>query len=133
MTQPSKIICPGEPLTLTCRETNGTEIEVLRWNIHLPSGNTTLIERNIPIVGNRPPRSFIHPTTQGITVFNFSRTSDENIHPLVTELLISGVSVGINGTEISCSKADLSDRHNTTIYVINGKYYTILLSNEIDR
>ena len=120
MTQSTNLICPGEQFTLTCRETNGTEIEVLEWNIHLPSGNTTLIKRNVPIVGSSPLQPFIHPTTQGITVFNFSRTSDENTHPLVTELLISGVNIEINGTEISCSKADLSDRHTTTIYVING-------------
>ena len=118
---PSSEVCPGEQLTLICQTNATSDIEVLQWNINLSGGNTTSIRRSIPIVGNRPPNPFIHPTTYGVVVFNFSRASNENTHPLITELLIGSVNVGINGTEINCSKADLSERRATTIHVIGDK------------
>ena len=118
-------VCPGEQVNLTCQTKASSDTEILQWNINLPSGSgdTISFRQSIPIEGNRPPEPFIHPTTHGTVVFNFSRTSEESIHPLVTELLISGpgVNVGINGTEISCSKVDLSDIRTITIHVINGR------------
>lgn len=114
----SDFICPGEELTLTC-ETNETEIEVLQWNLDFPSVDIIPIRNNIPIVGNLPPESIIRLTTHDVVIFTFYRTSDKNTHPLVTELVISEVNIGINGMEISCSKTDLTDRHTTIIHVID--------------
>ena len=119
-------VCPGEQVNLTCQTKASSDTEILRWNINLPSqGDTHTISfrKSIPIEGNLPPEPIIRPTAHGTVVFNFSRTSDENTHPLVTKLLISGsgVNAGINGTEISCSKVDLSDIRTITIHVINGR------------
>jgi hypothetical protein len=113
-------VCPGEQVNLTC-QTNSSDTEILRWSINLPSGVT--IRKSIPIEGNLPPEPFIHPTTHGTVVFNFSRTSDESTYPLVIELLISGANIGINGTEISCSKVDLSDIRTITITIIDGRHH----------
>ena len=116
-------VCPGEQVNLTCQTKASLDIEILQWNINLPSGDTISVRKSIPIEGNLPPEPFIHLTTHGTVVFNFSRTSEENTYPLVTELLISGINIGINGTEISCSKVDLSDIRTITIIVINGRYH----------
>ena len=94
-------VCPGEQVNLTCQTKASSDTEILRWNIRLPSQedtHTISVRKSIPIEGNLPPEPFIYPTTHGTVVFNFSRTSEESTHPLVTELLISGpgVNVGIN-------------------------------------
>ena len=115
-------VCPGEQVNLTCQTKASSDTEILQWNVNLPSGDMVSVRRSIPIEGNLP-RPFIHPTIHGTVVFNFSRTSEENTYPLITELLISGANIGINGTEISCSKVDLSDIRTITIIVIDGRYH----------
>ena len=105
---------------MTC-ETNETGVEVLQWTVNFPSGETTSFRKSIPIEGNLLPEPFIYPTDYGNVVFNFSRTSDGNTYPLVTELSINEVNMGINGTEISCSEIDLSDKHTIIIHIIDGK------------
>ena len=115
-TELSDIACPGKQLTLIC-EINETGVELLRWIINLPLNNTQ-IRRSIPIEGNHPLEPFIYEDV----VFNFSRTSDERTYPFITELLVSEVIIGINGTEVSCSKPGLSDQHTTVIHIIDGNY-----------
>lgn len=118
------IVCPGEPLTLTC-ETNETEVEILRWIINLPSGNNNPIRKSIPIVGDLPLEPFMYQNDYGDIVFNFSRTSNDSTYPFITELSISEVNIGINGTEISCSKIDLSDQHTAVIHIIDyGRWFS---------
>jgi hypothetical protein len=119
LTELSDTICPGEQLTLIC-ETNDTGIEILRWSVNLPSGDNTPIRRSIPVEGNLPPEPFTYPNDYGSVVFNFSRTSDNKTYPFITELSISEVNMGINGTEISCSKSDLSDQRTIIIHVLDG-------------
>ena len=118
LTELPAIICPGEQLTLTC-ETNEMGVEVLRWIVNLPSGDNTPIRKSIPIEGDLPPEPFTYQNDYGDVVFNFSRTSDNDTYPFITQLSISEVNIGINGTEISCSKIDLSDQHTTVIYIID--------------
>jgi hypothetical protein len=125
LTEQSDIVCPGEQLTLIC-ETNDTEIEILRWIVSLPSGDITQIRRSIPIEGNLRPEPFTYPNDYNDVVFNFLRTSDENTHPFITELSISEMNMGINGTEISCSKIDLSDQRTTIIHIMDYGRYNII-------
>jgi hypothetical protein len=118
LTELSDTVCPGEQLTLIC-ETNDTGIEILQWSVNLPSGDKTLMRRSIPIEGDDPPRQFTYENYYDDVVFNFSRTSDKNIYPFITKLSISEVNIGINGTEINCSKIDLSDQHTTIIHIMD--------------
>jgi hypothetical protein len=116
LTKLPEFVCPGEQLTLIC-ETNDTGIEILQWSVNLPSGNKTLMRRSIPIEGDDPPRKFTYENDYDDVVFNFSRTSDKSIYPFITKLSISEVNIGINGTDISCSKIDLSIQCTAIIHI----------------
>ena len=122
----TELVCPGEQLTLTC-ETNETGVELLQWSINLPSGDNTQTRRSIPIEGDLPPEPLIYSSDYGNVVFNFSRPSNESTYPFITELSISEINIRINGTEISCSKVDLSDQHTTIIHIIDYGRYSFLI------
>ena len=108
--------CPGEQLTLTCTANHST---ILRWSIVLPEQNNTE-SRFIAFMGNSILASFSIEGT-GL-IFNFTRTSEAYSLPLRSELLIDGVTVDINGTEIHCSPLNISDPNTTFIvHVLGGR------------
>ena len=75
------------------------------------------VRRSIPIEGNLPPEPFIHSTAHGTVVFNFSHISDENTHPLVTELLISGPGVNVgNRNQLLKSRSVRYTYHNNSYH-----------------
>ena len=120
MLSPSKVafVCPGEQLTLTC-QTN--ESSILRWTITLPELNTTYT-RNVPFTGDGRLPLIIHSAVDNTVVFNFSRISEPNTHPLIAKLLIDNINTDLNGTETNCSVLGTSVTHTTVVNVLEGWY-----------
>ena len=54
------------------------------------------------------------------TIFKFLRTSAENSLPVMSKLVISPVSNGLNGTMINCENLDTAEVSSTTVAVIVG-------------
>ena len=58
----------------------------------------------------------------GTSTFNFSRLSDQNSLPLISRILISPISSGLNGTVVNCFEGGLSSTEpvaTTTVKVID--------------
>ena len=104
----------GSQLELTCTVA-GTFLE---WSFFLvPEGET--MARNF----FRSLHSGSVPATSDLEVnsimFTFSRISAEDRQPLVSRLLITPVSDGLNGTEVNCTDVVASNTSSIHIKVIN--------------
>ena len=92
------------------------ESSLLYWTVSVSSLDTTPTR----IIANQGEQS--QPTlTVGSSVFHFTRRSSNNESPLITQLTIDNVTVGINGTLLFCSTD--GDRNNalmTRIHVIEN-------------
>jgi hypothetical protein len=119
-------VCPGGQLELIC--TTSTTGTFLQWNFDLICGNeatSTHFTRTItPSVSTNDAMSYL--IVNSVT-FNFSRISGQNSLPLMSQLLISPVSEGLNGIELNCEDLDSSEKVATVISVVKcqcpGKYY----------
>ena len=56
-------------------------------------------------------------------MFTFSRLSTRDNLPLISRLIISNVSEGLNGVEISCTDAAMSDSATTAIHIVGGRLH----------
>ena len=91
----------GDPLQLTCT----ASAPFIRWNIvvvneHGVEEEITAIRNSIDL-SPEPKERIINSTT-----FTFSRTSAEDVSPLITTLSIDSVSIGLNGTIVNCRDAN---------------------------
>ena len=102
-------VCNRDQLELVCMTTSSS---VLDWIISIP-GNTT-IRRSLSTMSHLTQREI-----NSTTIITFSRISNENTVPLVSRLLISSVSIGLNGTEVNCVVGDAT--LSTVVNIINGK------------
>ena len=66
------------------------------------------------------PSSDIEPLSVNSTSFMFSRTSTQDSLPLMSRLLISPVTVDLNGTALNCVDVATSERSTTSIRIIPG-------------
>ena len=104
-------VCSGDELELTCT----TTADLLQWRFMAIHGNEpTAIEftRTITSTGSAMLNVIINST-----VFNFSRISAHNSVPLMSRLVISPVSNGLNGTVMNCVDAAAGEVSSTTIIV----------------
>ena len=91
-------VCPSENIAFFC-STN--ESLVLRWTVTIPKANISYL-KNIPSTGSGLLPTITHQTVHNTAVFNFSRPSESGSFPFTTMLIIDGVSIDLNGTEIVC-------------------------------
>ena len=66
-------------------------------------------------------------TINSTVMFTFSRLSIERDLPLISRVIISDVSEGLNGVEMHCTDAGMINSATTTIQVIGGRLLTIIL------
>ena len=99
-------VCDGGQLELICT-TTGSHLE-RRFNV-ICENTTTAFEISHVIQTARPTSATMSQQVVNSTVFNFSRISAEGASPLVSRLLISPVSNGLNGTVINCEDLDTSE------------------------
>ena len=108
---PNKIpVCNGGQVELVCTTTSG----LLEWSFTLFPENSTILRRYTRVLSTASQASYLLVNS---TLFTFSRRSPEHNTPLVSRLLISPVSDGLNGTDINCGDADTST--SAIIQIIN--------------
>ena len=100
-------MCNGSQLELTCTTTR----DFLQWRL---SVITRLFIRTITSASNVMSQLVVNST-----VFTFTRLSAEGNLPVVSRLLISPVSWGLNGTEMSCMDLITSETAVTIIKIID--------------
>ena len=104
-----------DPFQLTCT----ASVEFIRWSIVVV--NEQGMEEEITVSRNSrdsspPPRERIINST----TFTFTRTSAEDVLPLISTLTINSTSIGLNGTVVHCVDAiNPMSSASTTIYIIN--------------
>ena len=64
------------------------------------------------------PSGVLPPVTVNSTMFTYSRLSARDRLPLISRLIISSVSEGLNGVEVSCMDLEASESTTTTIRII---------------
>ena len=103
--------CQGDQLELTCVITG----RFLEWSFPLiPEGDTTA-RRYARVLNPNSPTSALE--VNSIT-FTFSIISAGNNLPLISRLLISQVSNGLDGTEVNCTDIGTSETVSTLITTI---------------
>ena len=105
----------GDPLQLTCT----ASIEFMRWSIVVV--NEHGMEEEIDAIRNSldssppPIDKIINSTT-----FTFTRTSAEDVLPLISTLSIDSISISLNGTVVNCMDTNNPMTSNsTTIQIID--------------
>ena len=100
-------ICPGGQVVLTCEKIFGS---FLYWTVSVPHLATTR-ERTVGIQG-----AILTPEFEiGFTEFNITRISES---PLISQMLISNVTTGINKSNIYCSEENNPSDSMVEIQVI---------------
>ena len=94
------------------------------------------------ILGNGAVMNFMHsntadgpsgvppPVTVNSTMFTYSRLSARDRLPLITRLIISSVSEGLNGVEVSCMDLEASESTTTTIRIIGVGGEVVLYNSQ---
>ena len=107
-------VCSGGHLELICTTTG----QFLGWRFRAIRGNETVAtEFTRTIIPTGSASDAMSQLVVNSTVFCFSRTSAENSLPVMSRLLISPVSNGLNGTVINCVDMDTAESSSTTIIV----------------
>ena len=102
-------VCSGRQLELMCN-TSGT--------IHEWSFSFTLSTRAISSGGS--DNQTTHQLVNSTIFLNFSRVSSEDSLPLISRLLISPASDGLNGSSVSCMDIAIPESVSTSINVIDN-------------
>ena len=103
-------VCPGGQVLLTCERMSGS---FLYWNVSVPHQATLTRERIVSSQGDILLPEF----NIGFTEFSITRTSGS---PLISQLLISNVTIEINGLSIYCSED--SNENDAPMIAINVTY-----------
>ena len=106
-------MCSGDQLDLICTITG----ELLQWRFRVIRGNETIateIRRTITSTGSAMSNLVVNST-----MFNFSRISAHNHSsmPVISRLVISPVSNGLNGTVMNCVDVDAAEISSTTVII----------------
>ena len=105
-------VCSGGQLELMCTTTGDLE-----WGFNVFRENETTLTRASRIIPSAAPSPGETSQLINSTAFNFSKTSAEGALPVMSRLLISPVSRGLNGTVINCEDLSTADVSSTTVIV----------------
>ena len=87
-------VCCGGQINLTCQATPNETL--LQWSLTLPGRS----QPEIGYISSLGNIQSVTPLTVGQTVFQLFRTSTS---PLTSDIVVSNVSVELNGTRMDCS------------------------------
>ena len=108
------LVCPGQPLSLTCRS---EQSHTLQWAIMLPHRNDLYV-RNVLNSGDGTIQPIQSEVAGRPIALNFLRQST---NPLTSILSMDNTVSELNGTRINCSTVDSSAI--TVIHTIGRKQY----------
>lgn len=107
----------GNRLEVNCT----TNASILIWSLMYIS-ESGMVETHSEIITSN---ARIQPTTMiTSSVITFSRRSDLRITPLTSSMAIGSVSMGLNGTRITCMELGATLEATTVIYIVpnlNGR------------
>ena len=109
----------GDSLELTCTT---TAVIAHRWEFTAFPDDMSY--RTTPIT-SAGYSGVPQPLTISNSMITFSRLSGHNSLPLISRVVVSPVSSGLNGTVVKCYEGGLSSTRpvaTTTIYIIGGEY-----------
>ena len=101
-------VCSGHQLELTCSTSGGTH----EWSFSFTRSRRA-------IVSSLPDNQTSYLLVSSVTL-NFSRVSSEGSLPLISRLLISPVSDGLNGSTVSCTDLITPESASTSINIIGN-------------
>ena len=107
-------VCDGDQLELTCT-TTGSHLE---WRFKAIRRNaTTATEFSRIMLATGSASDAMTQLVINSIVFSFSRTSAEDSLPVMSRLLITSVSISLNGTVINCEDLGTSEVSSSTVVV----------------
>ena len=89
-----------------------------RFSVILQNETTTTSISRIFASSDSASDATMPPLVVNSTVFDFSRTSDRNMLPVESRLLIGPVSDSLNGTVINCDDLESSESLSTAIITV---------------
>ena len=121
----NSLVCDGDRLKLICTITDPGS-SLLAWTLTL----TTILYRGIAAstASDQTTHWMINST-----LFTFSRISAQNEWPLVSKLLISPVTTGLNGTVVNCTAVPVMETASTTVYISNRLHNGMSINTMITR
>ena len=125
----NSLLCDGDQLELTCSITDPGS-SLLEWTF---TPTTIFMDLYRPIEPSTPSDQTTTHWMINSTLFTFSRISGQNEWPLVSRLLISPVTTGLNGTVVNCTAIPIMEIASTTVYVSNRLHNGMSINTMITR
>lgn len=114
------LVCSGKQLILECRSSLQEDF-VLEWDVYIPYHNKSYSK----LYSKMGLRDTEQEEIESMVTLVFDRTSESGHLPLVSQLLISNISVNLNRTMVNCTERS-QDNNNiimqTIIHVINSDF-----------
>ena len=94
----------GDQLELSCSVAG----VFLRWQFTmiLEDGRSVTF---MPVITSDGPSGIPPPVTANSTTFTFLRLSAQDVSPLISRMIISPVSEGLNGVQMRCEDVEAAD------------------------
>ena len=102
-------VCSGRQLELTC----STSGPIHDWSF-------SFVQDTRAVLSDRSDNQSSYLLVNSTILLNFSRVSSQYSLPLISRLLISPVSDGLNGSSVSCFDIATSESVSTSINVIDN-------------
>ena len=107
----------GAPLQITCT----ASVEFITWRILQANEQGMFVEAANPVHINSRDANQMSQRVVNTATFIFLRTSVQGASPLASTLSIDSVSIGLNGTVVSCSEVGGSmTSASTTLHIIDA-------------
>ena len=110
---PRATVCNvGDRLEVSCT----TNASVLTWSLMYISENGMVEEHSDIIISST---AMAQPTRMiNSSIVTFTRRSELRSSPLISSMIIGSVSMGLNGTRITCMEFGATTEANTVIYIV---------------
>ena len=114
------LVCEaGDQLELTCN--SSSPLHTWQFTVISDRGAAMTYDFDIQSVGPTGLVNIQSLTINSTIMFTFSRLSNDSDVPLISRVIISNVGEGLNGVEVQCTDARMTNSATTTIQIIGGK------------
>ena len=105
----------GDRLEVNCT----TNANVLTWSLMYISENGMVEEHSDIIISSTAMTQLTRMINSSIVTF--SRRSEPRSSPLISSMIIGSVTVGLNGTRITCMEFGATTEATTVIYIVSSQ------------
>ena len=75
----------------------------------------------MPVITSDGPSGIPPPRMANSTTFTFSRLSAQDVSPLISRMIISPVSEGLNGVQVNCEDVETAESATTMIRIVDAR------------